>query len=73
MIIQSRQNPLVKELASLTEKKGRRRTGTCLVEGRKMVREAVAHGWDVVRLVLRRDYLCGRYGIPAVALGTGVL
>ena len=56
MIILSRQNPLVKELASLKEKKGRRRTGTFLVEGHKMVREAVASGMDVVRLILREDY-----------------
>ena len=69
MIILSRQNPLVKELASLKEKKGRRRTGTFLVEGHKMVREAVASGMDVVRLILREDYAGGTYGLPAVRLG----
>ena len=69
MIIQSRQNPLVKELASLKEKKGRRRTGTFLVEGHKMVREAVASGMDVVRLILREDYAGETYGLPAVLLG----
>ncbi len=69
MIILSKQNPLVKELASLKEKKGRRRTGTFLVEGHKMVREAVASGMDVVRLVLREDYAGERYGLPAVVLG----
>ena len=69
MIILSRQNPLVKELASLKEKKGRRRTGTFLVEGHKMVREAVASGMDVVRLILREDYAGETYGLPAVRLG----
>ena len=69
MIILSRQNPLVKELASLKEKKGRRRTGTFLVEGHKMVREAVASGMDVVRLILREDYAGETYGLPAVLLG----
>ena len=69
MIILSRQNPLVKELASLKEKKGRRRTGTFLVEGRKMVREAVANGMDVVRLILREDYAGETCGLPAVLLG----
>ena len=69
MIILSRQNPLVKELASLKEKKGRRRTGTFLVEGHKMVREAVACGMDVVRLILREDYAGETYGLPAVRLG----
>ena len=69
MIILSRQNPLVKELASLKEKKGRRRTGTFLVEGHKMVREAVASGMDVVRLILREGYAGETYGLPAVRLG----
>lgn len=69
MIILSRQNPLVKELASLKEKKGRRRTGTFLAEGHKMVREAVASGMDVVRLILREDYAGETYGLPAVLLG----
>ena len=69
MIILSRQNPLVKELASLKEKKGRRRTGTFLVEGHKMVREAVTNGMDVVRLILREDYAGETYGLPAVRLG----
>ena len=69
MIILSRQNPLVKELASLKEKKGRRRTGTFLVEGHKMVREAVASGMDVVRLILREDYAGETYGLSAVLLG----
>ena len=69
MIILSRQNPLVTELASLKEKKGRRRTGTFLVEGHKMVREAVASGMDVVRLILREDYAGETYGLPAVLLG----
>ena len=69
MIILSRQNPLVKELASLKEKKGRRRTGTFLVEGHKMVREAVASGMDVVRLILREDYAGETYDLPAVRLG----
>lgn len=69
MIILSRQNPLVKELASLKEKKGRRRTGTFLVEGHKMVREAVASGMDAVRLILREDYAGETYGLPAVLLG----
>ena len=69
MIILSKQNPLVKELASLKEKKGRRRTGTFLVEGHKMVREAVASGMDVVRLILREDYAGETYRLPAVLLG----
>ena len=34
-----------------------------------MVREAVASGMDVVRLILREDYAGETYGLPAVLLG----
>lgn len=69
MIIVSRQNPLVKELASLKEKKGRRASGTFLVEGEKMVREAIASGMDVVRLIVREDYAGEHYQLPAAQFG----
>ena len=72
MIILSRRNPLVKELASLKEKKGRRERGTFLVEGVKMVREAVAAGLEVVRLIVREDYAGETYSLPAVTLGADV-
>ncbi len=51
-VIRSKQNPIVKELASLKEKKGRRERGTFLVEGGKMIRECLACGMEVVRLAL---------------------
>ena len=69
MVILSKQNPLVKELASLKEKKGRRERGAFLVEGVKMVREAVAAGLDVRRIVVREDYAGETYALPAVTLG----
>ena len=71
MVILSKQNPLVKELASLKEKKGRRERGAFLVEGVKMVREAVAAGLDVRRIVVREDYAGETYALPAVTLGEG--
>ena len=72
MVILSRRNPLVKELVSLKEKKGRRERGTFLVEGVKMVREAVAAGLEVVRLIVREDYAGETYSLPAVTLGVDV-
>ena len=72
MVILSRRNPLVKELVSLKEKKGRRERGTFLVEGVKMVREAVGAGLEVVRLIVREDYAGETYSLPAVTLGADV-
>ncbi len=63
MIIVSKQNPIVKELASLKEKKGRRERGTFLVEGGKMVRECMESGMEIVRIALlaakNREALAG--------------
>ncbi len=52
MVITSKNNPIVKELASLKEKKGRRERGTFLVEGDKMVLECIESGMRIVRLAL---------------------
>ena len=71
MVIVSRQNPLVKELASLREKKGRRARGAFLVEGTKMVREAFAAGMNVLRVAVREDYAGEDFPAPAVVLGAG--
>lgn len=51
-VITSKQNPAVKELSSLKEKKGRRERGTFLVEGGKMVSECAAFGMEIVRIAL---------------------
>lgn len=55
MMVLSKNNSLVKELASLKEKKYRRETGRYLVEGKKMVQECLAGGQQVIRLILRED------------------
>ena len=44
MVITSRQNPLVKDILALKEKKGRRAQGLYIAEGLKPVREALASG-----------------------------
>ena len=69
MLILSRNNPTVKQLASLKEKKGRREKGTFLVEGEKMVRECVKSGMEIVRLIVREDRAGETYSLPTVTLG----
>lgn len=68
MVILSRQNPAVKALAALKEKKGRERSGTFLVEGAKMVRECRASGMRIVQTVVREDY-AGEREEGALVLG----
>ena len=69
MVIKSCGNPLVKELSALKDKKFRNLSGTFLVEGGKMVRECIASGLKVKRLILREDYAGEEYDFPAVVLG----
>lgn len=69
MIIVSKNNPLVKELASLKEKKGRRALGSYLVEGAKMVRECVKSDQRIKRLIVREDYEGELYPFETVTLG----
>lgn len=69
MIIVSKNNPLVKELASLKEKKGRRALGGYLVEGSKMVRECVKSDQRIKRLIVREDYEGELYPFETVTLG----
>ena len=56
MILTSKNNPLVKETASLKEKKGRKELGLFLVEGVKMSRECQASGFEIDRIFLSEDY-----------------
>ncbi len=69
MVIVSRQNPVVKEFASLKEKKGRRERGTFLVEGGKMIAECKDSGMEIVRLAVREDYGGKTFGLPFVTVG----
>lgn len=56
MIISSRQNTRIKRIASLKEKKYRQEYGCFVVEGVKMVKEAILSGMEIVEIV----------GIPSV-------
>ena len=68
MVIRSAKNPLVREIASLKEKKGRRERGAFLVEGGKMVKEAFLSGMRVLRVAVREGYE-GETFLPPVVLG----
>ena len=56
-IIRSTQNPIVKFVASLKEKKFREREGLFLVEGRKMVTEGFARGADIQTVYATEKFL----------------
>ena len=56
MILTSKNNPLVKETASLKEKKGRKELGLFLVEGVKMSRECQKSGFEIDRIFLSENY-----------------
>ncbi len=50
MVITSKNNPLVKETATLKDKKGRKQLGSFLVEGKKMTEECLSCGMDVEKV-----------------------
>ncbi len=56
-LISSHANPLVKQIRSLRQKKGREETGLFLVEGIHHVGEAAEAGWDLETLVYAPDLL----------------
>lgn len=69
MVIVSKNNPLVKELSSLKEKKFREKNGTFLVEGEKMVRECAASELHIRRIIVRENDTGEPYDFPTVILG----
>ncbi len=56
MILTSKNNPLIKETASLKDKKNRKNTGLFLVEGRKMVAECRKSGYTIERIFVAESY-----------------
>ena len=56
MIITSKNNPLIKETASLKEKKGRKEFGSFLVEGHKMAIECLRSALTVERVFFTPTY-----------------
>ena len=57
MILTSKNNPLIKETASLKEKKGRKQTGLFLVEGIKMARECQNCGFEIERVIVSQSFM----------------
>ncbi|MGN0818087.1 MAG: TrmH family RNA methyltransferase [Candidatus Coproplasma sp.] len=55
MAITSRANPLVKKIASLSDKKFRREYGEYVVEGTKPVKECIKAGFEITALVCTPD------------------
>ena len=65
MILTSKNNPLIKETASLKEKKGRKLLGMLLVEGRKRVLECQNSGLSIDRVFYSESYQGERLqGVP---------
>ena len=56
MILTSKNNPLIKETASLKEKKGRKELGLFLVEGRKMVAECQKSPIEIELVFVAESY-----------------
>lgn len=56
MILTSKNNPLVKEAASVKDKKGRKELGLFLVEGEKMTAECIKSGCSIERVYLAESY-----------------
>lgn len=74
MVIVSKSNPVVKELAALKDKKFRRQSGKFLIEGLKMIQECMQSGVKINRLVVREDFERGaqfaaRYSLDCIVLG----
>lgn len=55
MLITSPDNPKILEAAKLADKKFRRATGKYLIEGVKLVRDAICHGANIEELFVRED------------------
>ncbi len=56
MILTSKNNPFIKETATLKDKKGRRQTGLFLVEGVKMTRECQKSGLEIERVIVAESF-----------------
>lgn len=56
MVITSKSNPLIKNVAALADKKYRRQTGLYLVEGTKPVKECIAFGCSVQTVICTAEH-----------------
>lgn len=65
-LITSHANPLIKQIRSLHQKKGRQETGLFLVEGIHPVGEAIEAGWQIEALVYAPDLLTSDFALHMV-------
>ena len=56
MVYQSKQNPLIKKIYSLKDKKGRKEFSLYIVEGVKMVLEAISNRQEIENIVLEEGF-----------------
>lgn len=57
MVYTSKQNVLIKEIASLKEKKGRNELGLFVAEGLKLVKDAILYNQEIVKIVVAENFL----------------
>ena len=69
-LITSPQNPLIKQLRRLQQRKYRRREGLFVVEGIRPVLSALEVGWPVRQLIVCRERLHSQVALAAVAAAT---
>ena len=65
MVITSKSNPTIKDIAKLNDKKFRRETGLYIVEGTKTVKECIAAGCEI-QTVVCTEKLAENYVNPVV-------
>ncbi len=68
--ITSHANPLIKQIRSLHQKKGRQETGLFLIEGIHHVGEAVESGWQIETIVYAPDLLTSDFARKIVVVQT---
>lgn len=56
MILTSKSNPIIKKIASLKEKKFRKEHSLFLIEGEKMVKEAISSPLEIEDVIISEDY-----------------
>ncbi|MBO5925983.1 MAG: RNA methyltransferase [Clostridia bacterium] len=74
MIYTSKQNPIIKEIASLKDKKSRQKSGLYIAEGIKMVNEAIKYGMPIDKIVATESALkeIESNNFPVITVSDGV-
>jgi len=73
MILTSKDNPIIKKYASLKDKKFRREYGLFLIEGYKMVKEAVLGGYNIESVIVSASYGGDTFGVAPITVSDSLL